>query len=54
MVLPIIFAAIGIAGGAYGLYQYFTRPRCPKCQATLIITKNICKCKKCSYERRLD
>ncbi len=54
MVLPFIFAAIGIAGGVYGLYQYVKRPRCPKCKATLIIIKNVCKCKKCKFETRLD
>lgn len=54
MILPFIFAGVGIAGGRYGLYQYFTRPRCPKCRATLKITKNVCKYKKCGFERRLD
>ena len=54
MVLPIIFAIIGIAGGAYGLYEHFNKPKCPKCGARLKIKDNVCSCGKCDYQTKID
>lgn len=39
MVLPLIFALVGILGGSYGIYQYFNNPKCEYCNCKLKFDK---------------